>query len=290
MALRKDQVNLRLTGVSASDVAAVCGFSPWKGPHAVWLDKVGKAKPMTDNTSMERGRLFEEPIVRLVAGHEGIFVRNVGERQETIKSKRYPLAIATPDALASRKLEGRIFAVVEAKSPGENTWSHWIIGKKVYPPRYVIAQTQWQMAVLNVKVGFIGALVKSDLLYWRIEFDSRMFSSMYATVKKFWKNYVIKKIPPPVDFGNARLVKQFLKDFYVQKKDKIEFDSKLNKVAGKLLTVNGLISGYNDEKDKLENIIKDRIRESAGVKGDFWRATWRKSEDGSRRFNIRREK
>lgn len=288
MSLRKDQLDLRLTGVSASDVAAVCGFSPWKGPHAVWLEKVGRAKPMEDNPSMERGRLFEEPIVRWVANKEGIFIRSVGDQQETIKSKKFPLAIATPDAIASKRLDGKKFAVIEAKSPGANTWDHWIIDKKIYPPRYVISQIQWQMAVLCVKVGFVGALVRSDLMYWKIDFDPKMFASMYATVKKFWKNHVLKDIAPPVDFGNAKLIKQFLRDVYSHKKDEIITDTSLDETAKKLFSVNHSISTYQIEKERLQNIIKDKIRESSGVRGTSWIATWKKAEDGTRRFDIRR--
>jgi putative phage-type endonuclease len=277
MSLKKAQKELRLTGVTASEIAAVCGFSPWRGPHSVWLEKIGRGEQISDNPNMARGRLLEGPILSWLSKEKGIYLAKVGRSQETIKSKKNPIIIATPDAIVSKSKGSRPFAVAEAKSPGVNTWDHWILGGKAYPPKYVIAQNIWQMAALNFKKGYIAALVKSDLVSWEIDFDSDYFGEMLKTAKNFWK-LVERGTPPPPDFGNPYLVRDFVSKYYEQKKDKIAFDLKLDEVAKDLIRIKEDISSLEDNKTKLENIIKSSIGKNAGVRGSGWVATWRETE------------
>ena len=61
MTLTPEQLAQRALGVSASEVAAVCGLSPYEGPWSVWAKKKGHiVVEMSD--AMLLGHLLEEPI------------------------------------------------------------------------------------------------------------------------------------------------------------------------------------------------------------------------------------
>ena len=53
---------LRRSGVGGSDVSAILGMNPWRGPFDVWLEKTGAVDQFGENPAMMRGRLFEPAI------------------------------------------------------------------------------------------------------------------------------------------------------------------------------------------------------------------------------------
>ena len=67
----------RRKGVGASEIAAVCGFSKWGGPHSVWRDKTGRGEPIEESEAMSLGHELEELIVRRALAKLGLTAKSI---------------------------------------------------------------------------------------------------------------------------------------------------------------------------------------------------------------------
>lgn len=63
----EEWLRFRTNKIGASDSAIICGISPWKGVHELWLEKTGRAKSeYKTNFAIERGNRLE-PVVRAMS-------------------------------------------------------------------------------------------------------------------------------------------------------------------------------------------------------------------------------
>ena len=55
----------RKKGIGGSDVAAILGFSPYKSPYQLWLDKTGRSeRKESQNESAHFGNLLEDVVAK----------------------------------------------------------------------------------------------------------------------------------------------------------------------------------------------------------------------------------
>ena len=109
--LTNEQLAIRKTGITGSEIAAVAGLSPYESPLTVWARKLDL---VDDDSSavMERGTYLEEGIRSWYCAKTGANVAIVG----TMVHPDNPIIIATPDGIAYRGDERR---ALEIKAP---TW------------------------------------------------------------------------------------------------------------------------------------------------------------------------
>jgi len=85
----------RTKGIGGSDVAAICGVSPWKTPLQIYLEKIGESAGSPDNPAMAYGRMVEPVILQWYEQYTGQTVAVPGPLQHP----RYPYLIAHLDGL-----------------------------------------------------------------------------------------------------------------------------------------------------------------------------------------------
>lgn len=59
MTLTAEQLAKRRTGITSTDIAAICGLNPYKSPMAVYLDKIGKPLEVEQTEGMFWGLALE---------------------------------------------------------------------------------------------------------------------------------------------------------------------------------------------------------------------------------------
>jgi putative phage-type endonuclease len=214
MALSKRQKAIRVQGVGASEVAAVCGLSRWKSAIDVWRAKVAPDAADEDERSYaaELGNEIEEPIARVWAKRTGRYLARV----DTLRSSEHPLALATPDRAVYLTREARGEArglrdnvrdaerLLQVKSTTSRLAHLWgAEGSDVVPDEYLI-QAHWEGAVAGVDlVEFAVDFDKRALKSYTVRVDRALFASLYDTVERFWREHVEPKIVPPPDASEA---------------------------------------------------------------------------------------
>lgn len=183
--------NQRAERVGASDVAAICGLSPWGNSLTVWMDKTKRSTPRQPTNPMIWGHLFEAPIATWYEDKTG---REVVERQKDFRGESSHHG-ALLDGIARRALEAD--RVWEAKSSGDKPWDE-------IPYPYQI-QPQWQMHVTGLEVCDLVCLHlpygRPDPRIYRIERDEGIIRRLVEKVDRFWNLHVLTDTPPPVMDG-----------------------------------------------------------------------------------------
>lgn len=291
--LRPEQRKLRLTGVTASEIAAVVGVCPWKSRQEVWEEKVTGISPELDSEDIERGNELETAIVQWTAKREGLSAHSYGDLQITHnRCNGDVVCLATPDAMWQKE-DRESFAdpymgPMEVKSPSWRTASDWT--DTSIPDNYYL-QVQWQLGVIGHPLGLVGALVGGRLLTYWIEAHQALFEELVRRAAEFWR-YVKRNEIPPI-LPNDKHVNRWLDNYYQRSNGDLievtdrEEDHHFYHLA---LDYQEAKRHESEAKKRKENVaaqFKEAIGELDGLKGGQWKVTWKTAKDGKRRMYVK---
>lgn len=192
MPLDEKQLALRRTGISGTDIGAICGLSEFRSPLDVWADKTGRAAPVDMTPALERGIYLEDGILRWYVDRTK--ATDV-ERPGTVQLAGQPRVMATPDALVWFGTEER--RGVEVKAPGPNAESGWGEPGTDQVPAAYLCQGVFEMAVLGVERLDFAALLGGELRIYPVKRDREVEGRLIEKALAFWRDYVEADRPPP---------------------------------------------------------------------------------------------
>ncbi len=277
-----EQLEARRRGIGGSEISAVLGMDPFKGPLDVYLSKAeGYEQP--DNPDMERGRFLEEGIARWYAHREQ--VRVVRELPTVFGS--LPNAFCTPDGFV--ELPSRLRRDVSIKAPRFGLdWGE--TGGQHVPLHYVL-QLQWEDAILSTvdtwdPVAHLVAFVEGDLRVYPITRDRELQGWMLDEARRWWVDHIEAKKPPPLD-GSAGaaawLRRRFPRDTKPVRAATLDEQTLLFELQARQAEVDAAEKAYATARQRVEEAIAD----GAGIEGAVGRVTWRADKNGKRSFRPR---
>lgn len=194
---------LRRQGVSASEVAAVLGISPWQSPFSVYWQKVNGWATDGDEI-MNTGSHLEASIAEWWAGrHPDVVVRPAG----LYASAERPWQLATPDRLVrtyARPGVTVLSAVLECKWV-VYSWDGWGTPGTDQIPVYYRAQVLQQIDVMGVDLAHVAALGPDGFReYGPIRRDEKDLRVMRASGEAFMRR-IKNGDAPDLDAHHATL-------------------------------------------------------------------------------------
>jgi putative phage-type endonuclease len=199
--LTDEQKAIRKTGIGASEVSAILGLNPWKGPIDVWLVKRGIVQE-TESPKAEVGAILEAGVFEIYKRRTGF---RATRRPITRRHRRFPHVLASPDVLVQDDDRGG-----EIKLVGANVAHHW---ENETVPDYVLAQAAQNMCVMRRARWDIIALVGgTDLRIHTITRDPDFEETLIEACEVFWAEHVETAIPPPIRDPEER--KRYLRARY----------------------------------------------------------------------------
>lgn len=255
----------RAAGIGGSDIAAICGLSPWATPYSVWADKVGVANPQPESERMRWGHLLERAIADEFQARTGLYV--AGE-QSWCQHKTVPIARATVDGFVVESPESNIadaLGVIEIKTSGDSPW-HDV-------PDYYQLQVQWQMAVTDMPVAWVASLHRGQALAINeVRRDDALITDLLHIAEQFWQR-VLSGDAPPVDATDATT--QALVARWQPEPTTVDV-SHLADVVARLRDVRAECKALEEEAALLANILRNAMGPSeVAVVGDTQVATWK---------------
>lgn len=285
MALSPDQIKVRLTGVTASEVAVILGVAPasWDTCELdLWSQKVGLELPKNiDTVDTRRGIRYQRPAIDDAAEREEWEVVHEGDSplvdlgtRGTIRHPRHELILATPDFLVTNGEPG----CGECKCPRSGaTWgppgTHLI-------PAYYLPQVTIQASVLDLdRIEVVGWWYGEPHVY-HLRRNCHLEAAIISRLEEWWELYVIPQRPPPVRDGRDATAKWLDRHYHKHTtnsmrgatSDEIELASRLAEIAE-------IESPLKAEADRIKNQLKSRIGAAEGIVIDFGKITWRKAKD-----------
>lgn len=196
---RDDWLTWRTDGIGGSDVAAVCGLSPWATPLTVWLDKTGRAAPVPESEPMKWGNILEPVVADAFEDETGLYVHH---RQTLAVDPEHPYRRVTLDGLAAdhpplpSHETGLWLGVVQIKTTRHGAWDQ-------LPDQYAL-QVQWEMGITGQERAYVPTLHHGNTFrIYEVDADPVAFEAMAELVAKFWHDHVLADVPPPADGDQA---------------------------------------------------------------------------------------
>lgn len=219
----------RRAGVTASEIAAVMGISPWESPFSLYWRKVNGWE-VEETDEMRAGRLLEGAIARWWED-ECDPLENLAVRPAPLYAHPdRPWQLATPDRAlheACPDCDGRgaggsnaapwgpccscqwtglgspALAVLECKYVA-HSWDGWGEPGTDHIPVHYRAQVLWQCDVVDVDTWYLAALGPGGFREYHGRRDDRDLAVMREYARRFL-NRIQHGDPPPVDDHAATL-------------------------------------------------------------------------------------
>jgi predicted phage-related endonuclease len=209
MSLTAKQLEIRKTGVTATDVVVLAGLSPYdRTPHDVWADKMGIAPPFDETEATGLGLELEPIVLRRVAAKREFHLLKVNPEDLTRRHPDHPHHIATPDAIGATTAFHVPYALAQVKVVGKHAWPLWEAADEEMPD-YVFAQCCWELHVhaeAGFVVDYVGALCGTEVRHFEVQADGPgvqdTIGALVEVADQFHADHMLRKQPPPVD-GSA---------------------------------------------------------------------------------------
>lgn len=185
----------RLTGIGASEIAAVLGESHWSAAIKLYAEKTGHEQDAEETEAQFWGLRLERIIANVFAERTG---RTVIWSGLCLRSKEHPWALATLDA---NNYVGNYDPIpLDAKTATVWKSDEWSDGA----PRQYYLQAQQQMLVTGAKRATMACLLGGQKLVWcDIERDETDIRKIIYAGERFWDLCIGQGIPPAPDGSSS---------------------------------------------------------------------------------------
>ena len=261
---------LRRTGIGGSDVASVLGYSKYRGPLTLWMDKTGRAKPKDEDIAEENEAIavgnWLEPFMRekvadYMAETMGLTVE-VLYPGATYRSIDNPFMIYNPDGFLI--VDGKL-CLLEIKTGSSYVASQW--GPDELPDAYY-CQVQHGMEVLGLDTCYVFALIGNRRILRKVDYNEMFTEHMVNLERDFWETVKANDVlqAPLATENDSTAVMELstpLKDVTADLTDHIFMIEEYTKIQDQ-------IKDLEHAKDELKNrIIQAMGSCKTGVTGDY---------------------
>lgn len=283
--LTAEQKEIRKTGLGGSDIAAVAGVNPYRGPMDVYLEKLGLVEEQPENEAMYWGSALEDKIIeRYKRDHKC----NIHVPQKTFRHKdpNRPYLLATPDAFVfanGNLLEGIANGfLLEIKTAGLATAKLFGEEGTDQVPEHYLCQCQHYMGVLDKDRCDLAVLIAGQQYReYPIHRNDAVIAALWKQAERFWFDNVQAKIPPPVD-GSKATKAALAKIYPAHVEDFLETSMEIEELVSHLKEAKIEAGLHNTSVTFIENQIKALLKDKQGVITQAGKITWRKAKDGTK--------
>ena len=271
---KKDWLAERRKGIGGSDAAAILGFSPWKSPMDVYLEKTGMVEDKPEDKDrqflLDLGQDLEPVVARLYERETGKRLLVPGRWQHP----NHPVLVGTPD----RVVEGlRIGVELKTENQFQNEFGE--PGSDQVPYHYLVQclhymavgnYGQWDVAVLHGGARFA---------IYHIQRNVELEEYMVDELLQWWDRHIVQGQLPEVDASPAW--KSFLRQKYPANVLPI-LPTDQDTLTGieNLATARRFAEYWDIQKTVCETRLKLAIGDHEGFVGEFGKLTWRRTKDG----------
>lgn len=286
MALSTEQLEQRRHGLGSSDVPALCGENPYRGPHDVWQEKLGLVEPFAGNEATAFGSEVEPLIAKRYAKELGVeLVPGPG----TVAHPDHPWALCTTDYEHADRSR-----IVECKLVTGLSVNHWSDAADGAAPYYA-CQVQWQMFVRGIEHADIAVRFVSDygghsFRIYEMQRDELVIRSLFTIARDFWERCVEGQEPPAPDATEA--AKNTYRLLYPRP---TRPDLKPASAAAESQFY-AYLQAREDERAAAEaavfaqNSLIAEMADAPGLFGEFGSVTWKADKNGKRSFRANQRK
>lgn len=277
MSLTPEQLQIRRTGIGASEIGAILGYSPFKSALDVFLNKrpgFEEDAPRA-NLAQSTGHEWEGAVAQIAANRCGWKLRAA---PTTYRDARRPWMLATPDRW---RVEGRKrVGVIEVKTSHDESFvpgfgSFGPDGTDRVPPLYR-CQVQWQMMVCKVREAHLPVFLfgERELRVYPLAHNAELADALEEAGRKFWHEHVLTGEPPEHGETGSDVRRYLAGLFRVCNGETITAPGEAAPWAAQLATAKAAIKAAEVDEEQATNYLKAIVGENRGMEGPWGRFLW----------------
>lgn len=302
--LTEEQLALRRSGITATDVAKIVGQSPYGCAEDVRLDKMGVGRPFIPNERVKWGNLLEGPIRDDYAQRHGVDIVS-GDDIGTLTHPTEPWAMATPDGIVHIPWEKPQVRLLNLDRNGNRpirgwegkTHTSWLShlygdpGSDVVPP-WEFIQCAWNIWVCSAHYGIqidrwdLTVFLDGLPVDYTIHRDSELELALVEASRQFHEVHVLGGEPVPPDGSEAYSEILALRWPKHEPGEIIEATAEHLETIGRLKT----LRDHRKELEESEEAAKQQLKLAIGsAEAIQWaegaktkKITWKRSRDSER--------
>jgi putative phage-type endonuclease len=277
--LSPEQLAERALGITATDIGAIVGVNPWRGPMDVWLDK-REERPNSHNDSVRSvwGQKLE-PIIRDdYEERHGVRVEVPG----TLSHAAHGWHKATPDGIVYRRGYAAPDRGLEIKVHGREVM---LSGRLEYGapgtdevPAHELVQCAWNMHVRDLDRWDLVAFIDGAPIEYAIERDDELIGMLVDAADRFYTDHILTGEPPAPDGGEAW--EGYLKRRWTGANKPeliaVDNDQAVQLLLHDLRNARAKLAEFEELKDSYTQQLKRIIGDAAGLS---WSVPGRKKPD-----------
>lgn len=186
---KQEWLRERKNYLGGTDLAAICGLSPYRTALDVYLDKTSDDIAEDTNSAMRWGTLLEDAVARAYSEDTGY---SVSIEPNTIYHPEYKFLGANIDRWVGDKEY-----ILECKTAGFTKAKEWgDLGTDQIPESYLV-QVAYYAAICDVPKVDIAVLIGGqDFRIYTYERNKDLEEKLIKIGVNFWHNHIEKRIPP----------------------------------------------------------------------------------------------
>ena len=282
--LSEADVAIRQEAIGSSDISAIVGVNPYRGPHDVWLRKMGLAEDEVDNPdAVWLGHEMEPVSGRRYEREMGTSIKpGPGTQRDAVR----PWMVATTDF---ERTDGS--RIVECKFVGQRVAWAWSTDQTDGAPYYVLTQAQWQMHVRGIKRCDIAVIFggTAEFRIYELEYNESLTNKLISLAEAFWNAHILGRTPPPIDGSDS--ARRVLDALYPRNRlDMKPAPAGAEEWLCRREAADAEKKRWETEKNLASNKLIEMIGEHDGIVGHEWTVTYKANAKGVRTIRPWRKK
>lgn len=254
---------LRSKGIGASEIAAIVGLDPRRGPFDIWAQKLGKVSPQLPDARMRAGKKMERVIAELYADetHQQVEWYDI-----TFKHPARTWQVYTPDAFV---MDGSVVYSIEfgleCKAVAWDQAHHWgEPGTDQIPPWY-LTQCHWSMSASGYHRWDVAAFFGGfDLRVYTVRKDPEIESALLASGERFWSRHIVDGIEPEI--GGTDTAARYLRERFPRPTQNLrEATPEELEMALQYRDADDVYRLAEKKRDDLKARLSERIGDAEGI-------------------------
>ncbi|WP_273432678.1 YqaJ viral recombinase family protein [Chitinibacter tainanensis] len=270
---REQWLQYRELGIGSSDAAAAIGFSAYKSPLTLWLEKTHRKQPddIVDKPAVLWGTVLEPVLASVYAERTGYKVRKVNA---ILQHPEHRFMLANLDREVLGQPEGT--GVLEIKTASYHMAPQWEDG---IPLAYQ-CQVLHQLAVTGFAWADVAVLIGGqDFRIYRVERDDAKIADLIQLETQFWKHVTADIQPDPDGSDDASAALQWLFPRDDGQTIDLSESAEFNALFSNLIE----LRERKEEVEAKEALIRQRLQNALGTATAAifaaGRITWKKAKD-----------
>jgi predicted phage-related endonuclease len=261
---------MRLADLTASDVAAAVGRSPWKTQLALYAEKTGLIDMPPAGPMARRGLWLEPAVIAAVQSEHPEW--EVIRHNQYFRDPELRLG-ATPDAeLEIGPDVANLQLKVVAKPEHDK---HWVEG----PPLHYQLQALTEGLLTEADYSIIAALVIStygaDLFTYRVDRHPAAEQRIRDIATGFWTNVAAGVRPAASAASDVDILQQIYPESVAEPVLDLSGDNRLPLLLAARTDLKAQVKQAKDALETLDTEIKDRLGDAEKAELNGWKISWK---------------